>query len=209
MKGQHMNTHHKHDLREIRDKQGMGKIREQLPALISKTILFMVVLLVSAAPAWGAKITLHPTGFGSVNSFNSITVGCLPNRWECTNDQPGFAGSGTPASNDGNTSNIADNAGNREMFSLDNGLIPAGSLVTRINVHAWIRNQSNPRPRLRVSYQRMGGQDPTPVDGLESSQIDNQDNPYTIDFSGAWDLAPAWSSTDIDDLEIGVLHTAG
>jgi hypothetical protein len=100
------------------------------------------------------QLTLHPTGPGSVSGFTSS--GCGAN-WDCVNDQIANAGSGTPAAEDGETTSLHDNNGqtNRDMFSLDDGLIPLGATVTSIEVRAQMGKGSGPAKYVSLSYQRV------------------------------------------------------
>jgi len=113
----------------------------------------------------GLSIVLHPTGNGSENTFTTAT-GCATGNWDCVNDQAGNAGTGPAVSNDGFTSYLEDANGstNREMFSLDNGTIPGGSTINAIKVSAQAGQAGNPKPKVRLSYRRIGT-DPSPVDG--------------------------------------------
>ncbi|MHC5045764.1 MAG: hypothetical protein ACYTGY_04275, partial [Planctomycetota bacterium] len=65
---------------------------------------------------------------------------------------------------DGNTTYLADSKPNtnREMFALDDGLIPSGATVNTIEIIAQLGKSGQP-PTASLSYQRIGT-DGSPID---------------------------------------------
>ncbi len=163
--------------------------------------------IVKTTDGGGIQTLLHPTGNGSVNGFTSQT-GCPAGNWDCVNDQAGNAGTGAAVSNDGTTSYLQDgsNQTNREMFSLDDGAIPAGSTVTKIEVRAWVGRGSGSGKKIRLSYQRIGT-DASPVNGLEQN-ISGATGCCLQLKTSSWS-GLGWSTSDLDSLEIGILHADG
>ena len=154
----------------------------------------------------GLSIVLHPKGDGSVTTFTTA-IGCGTGHWDCVNDQPGNAGTGLAASNDGIISYLQDGGGstNREMFSLDDGTIPGGSTINGIKVSAWVGHSGNPKPKVRLSYQRIG-QDGTPLDG---SQLTANSSGCCGKLVEEFWSGLGWTTSDLDALEIGLAHTSG
>ncbi|MCH8005435.1 MAG: right-handed parallel beta-helix repeat-containing protein [Planctomycetes bacterium] len=153
-----------------------------------------------------SDLVLHPTGDGSMNSFSSAT-GCPGGNWDCVNDQTGNAGTGKWEADDDLTSYLQDpkDAVGREMFSLDNGLIPAGATVTSIDIYATVGRTGGPSPSASLSYQRVGGQDLSPIDAPAvtiSATNTGQDISASFGCLG-------WPDSDLDDLEIGIVHVSG
>ena len=122
------------------------------------------------------------------------------------NDQTGNAGTGPAESNDGTTSYLQDANGNtnREMFSLDNGTIPGGSTINGIKISAPARQGGNPKPKVRLSYQRIGT-DGSPVDG---SSVTANGGCCGYLAETTWS-GLGWTTADLDSLEIGLTHTSG
>ncbi len=141
---------------------------------------------------------LHPTGQGTISEFTQRS-GCTES-WDCVNDQPGNAGAGIPVTADFMTF-ISDGSGNREYFSLDNGLIGPNQRVTAVSVNL-VTSQTG-GCYVGLGYQRVGI-DPAPVETV----------PFLI---GGWYPDPSsylwtgldWRSADIDALQIGLHHGSG
>jgi photosystem II stability/assembly factor-like uncharacterized protein len=152
----------------------------------------------------GGMVVLHPRGDGSVNGFTTST-GCPAGNWDCVNDQTGNAASGTTEPHDGETSYLIDEkpATNREMFALDDGLIPSGAAVSSIEIRAQVGKTGQP-PMASLSYQRIGT-DPSPVD---ATPVTINTGSLGQEITASWTCLN-WTATDIDDLEIGLYHVSG
>jgi hypothetical protein len=102
-------------------------------------------------------VALHPTGDGTTNTFTSAT-GCLAGNWDCVNDQTGNAGTGPVEPDDDTTSYLTDgnNQTNREMFSLDDGVVSAGGIITEIDIVAMVSGGVGAAKTASLSYQRVG-----------------------------------------------------
>jgi photosystem II stability/assembly factor-like uncharacterized protein len=152
----------------------------------------------------GGMVTLHPTGDGSVNGFTTST-GCAGGHWDCVNDQTGNAASGVTEPHDGATTHLSDAKPNtnREMFALDDGLIPSGATVNSVEIIAQLGKSGQP-PTASLSYQRIGT-DASPID-ITPVTISTSDFGYELNVIYT---CLNWTATDIDNLEIGVVHTGG
>ncbi|MBI3185630.1 MAG: CxxxxCH/CxxCH domain-containing protein [Myxococcales bacterium] len=146
-----------------------------------------------AAPARADTVTLHPTGAGY--STMGTPTGASTN-WDAVNDQSSNGATGTPAANDGATTNV-NLAGNNDLDAYTvttAGNIPAGSTVTGLDVHAYVSNGGG-TSSTRLLYRVNGVNTTTGITTLNSA-------PY-VERSNAWtslSLAEsAWST-----LEIGV-----
>jgi photosystem II stability/assembly factor-like uncharacterized protein len=149
----------------------------------------------------GGEVTLHPRGDGSVNGFTTW-FNCPSGRWDCVNDQTGNAASGTAEPHDGATTYLSDSKPNtnREMFD---GLIPSGATVNSIEIIAQLGKSGQP-PTASLSYQRIGT-DPSPID-ITPVTISATDFGYDLNVIYS---CLNWTATDIDNLEIGVVHASG
>jgi uncharacterized delta-60 repeat protein len=152
-----------------------------------------------------SRVSLHPTGPGSVNAFTTAS-GCAAS-WDCVNDQPGNLGFGAAAGDDGIATYLQDAIGqtNSEAFSLDDATVPAGATISAIEIEAQVGAGAGPSPKnVRLSYQRMGF-DPVPVLSpamavTASCCLENVD----------WFLGGlGWSPAMLDALEIGIVHESG
>ncbi|MHC4101402.1 MAG: YCF48-related protein [Planctomycetota bacterium] len=152
----------------------------------------------------GGMMTLHPTGDGSVNGFTTW-FNCPSGTWDCVNDQTGNAASGVTEPHDGNTTYLADSKPNtnREMFALDDGLIPSGATVNTIEIIAQLGKSGQP-PTASLSYQRIGT-DGSPID---TAPVTISASDFGFDLNVIYTCLN-WTATDIDNLEIGVVHTGG
>jgi hypothetical protein len=150
-------------------------------------------------------VALHPRGDGSVNGFTTW-FNCPAGTWDCVNDQTGNAASGTTEPHNGDTTYLTDSKPNtnREMFALDDGLIPSGATVNSIEIIAAVGKTGGPPPTASLSYQRIGT-DPSPVD---ATAVTVSTSPYNQEISASWSCLN-WSATDIDNLEIGIHHVSG
>ncbi len=152
----------------------------------------------------GECLVLHPTALGTVNSFTT-TSGCSAgSEWDCVNDQAGNAGTGDPVYVDG-SSYVRDhnNNTNREMYALANGLIPAGSVVTGIEIRAFV-GKSGLDPSVALSYRRVG---------IDAGYINGPTVVITnaccsIRTDARWSCLN-WTPAYIDALEIGITHQWG
>ena len=150
------------------------------------------------------QISLHPTGNGSINTF-SIVSGCADN-WDCVNDQPLNAGSGPAVANDGLTTYLQDASGltNREMFTLDDGTVPLGATITKLEIRAQVGTGGGPPPSVGLSYRRIGW-DGAPVDGPSIGFAS-----ACCTFAISWTVSGiSWSAAELDALEVGLVHVSG
>lgn len=147
----------------------------------------------------------HPTGNGSANTFTSATGCAAGAHWDCVNDQAGNAGVGAVQANDASTF-LQDASGstNREMFSLDDGTLPASAVVTSIQIFAQVGKGAGPGVTASLSYQRMGF-DPTPVDGPPTSVTGAC---CGLLISASW-TGLAWTPAQLDTLQVGMVHNTG
>lgn len=142
---------------------------------------------------------LHPVANGSIMDFTSFT-GCSV-AWDCVNDQLNNASTGQPEP-PAPLSFIEDDQGNRAMFALADGMIPAGHRVTKIRVSVVVSHFG--APRISISYQRVGI-DPNPIDSqsfLAITEFCCATHNFTVDTLN-------WTPADIDALEIGLVHVSG
>ncbi len=150
-------------------------------------------------------VVLHPTANGTLSNFSGSS-GCPSGKWDCANDQPGNPGVGQPVPNDGGATAILDGTGltNRQMFDLNDGVIPAAAVITSIELRAAVGAGAGTGQSVLLSFQRIGF-DATPVDGS------------TIAISSACCVSGlvrfieglSWTAAQLDALEIGLRHTAG
>ncbi len=158
--------------------------------------------IIKTSDGGGSSVAMHPTAVGTDNSF-SQTTGCTGgSEYDCVNDQTGNASSGYPATPD-TGSRVRDNNGqtNREMYALANGLIPAGSIVTGIDVRAHV-NKAGTDPGVRLSYKRVG---------IDAGFVDGATQTIQwgyINIGEVWS-GLNWTPADIDALEIGIKHMSG
>ncbi|MHC4304216.1 MAG: YCF48-related protein [Planctomycetota bacterium] len=154
----------------------------------------------------GSRATLHPSADGATCNFTSA-VGCPAGDWDCVNDQTGNGASGLPETHDDTTSYLYDakDAGGRAMFSLADGIVPAGAVVTGITIQAWVgKGTGGPAPEASLSYERVGI-DSGPVDGAAESITTSG---IGQSMSASWSCLN-WTGTDMDALEIGIYHVSG
>jgi photosystem II stability/assembly factor-like uncharacterized protein len=156
-------------------------------------------VILKTTDSGGYQAVLHPTGAGSTNTF---AIACGANHWQCVNDQPGDLGTGTPVANDGTSSILEDGAANREMFSLDDSVIPAGATVTSIEIQARVGKQGGGAARYaRLLYDMGSGV-------VEGTQFEvSGGTQFTQLASETW--TGSWTAADIDNLEIGIEHVSG
>lgn len=145
------------------------------------------------------SLYLHPIASGSINTFTDM-VGCSSD-WDCVNDQLANLSIGLPATVHSQTY-VADSSGNRAMFALADGALNSTQSVTEICVSIAATQWYGPYASL--SYQRMGS-DPAPVDSV----------PFWLGnywYNGinthCWSNLN-WTTTDLDNLEIGVKTVDG
>ncbi len=152
-----------------------------------------------------SRVSLHPTGPGSVNAFTTAT-GCAAS-WDCVNDQPGNLGFGAAVVDDGIATYLEDADGqiNSEAFSLDDARVPAGATISAITIEAQVGAGGGPPPmNVRLSYQRIGV-DLFPV----LSPAMTVTSPCCLQ-NVDWFLGGlGWTAAQIDDLEIGIVHDSG
>jgi photosystem II stability/assembly factor-like uncharacterized protein len=153
----------------------------------------------------GEMVVLHPRGDGSISDFTTW-FNCPAGTWDCVNDQTGNAASGTTEPHDDNTTYLTDSKPNtnREMFALDDGLVPSGATVNSIEIIAQVGKTGGPPPTASLCYQRIGT-DPSPVD---ATPVTVGSAPYNQEISASWSCLN-WTATDIDNLEIGIYHVSG
>jgi len=150
-------------------------------------------------------IALHPTQNGSSTAFTGSS-GCPSGKWDCANDQPGNAGIGHPAANDGAATVIldGDTFTNRESFRLVDGVVPASATVVAIEVRAAVGIGPGTGQNVALSYQRMGF-DGAPVDGPNRA-IGSSCCTTTL----SWFISGlSWTTGELDALEIGIRHVSG
>lgn len=142
---------------------------------------------------------LHPIATGSLYSFTE-QVGCATAH-DCVNDQPGNAPDGSPVAPN-SLDYVADSAGNRAMFALGNGLIPAGHRAVALRVYLAATQYDGPYASL--GYQRVGI-DGAPIDS-PSFWLAN----YWLVGWNSWGWTGLnWTPADVDALEVGVKTVAG
>jgi uncharacterized delta-60 repeat protein len=147
------------------------------------------------------ELFLNPFG-DSASGF--VPVGSCVNNWQCVNDNgdlpTGFANT------DHATSYVESATPSAiDRYRLDDGHLPAGKVVTGIEIVVWNRwSGAGVQPSFEVLYQRQGF-DPVPVRSAASFANSG------VFFSGIlpeWtDLN--WTSAELDALEIGVEHVSG
>ena len=142
---------------------------------------------------------LHPVGAGSVNGFSEYT-GCYA-PYDCANDQPANAPAGAPLVLD-SRDYLADSAGNRVLFALGDGLIPATHRVVGLRVYLAPTQWTGPMASL--GYQRIGI-DAAPVDSPAFWVA----NYWIVGWSGWSWTGLNWTAADVNALEIGVKSVAG
>lgn len=142
---------------------------------------------------------LHPVATGSLYGFTE-QAGCTAAH-DCVNDQPDNAATGAPL--DPNSRDyVADSAGNRAMFALGNGLVPAGQRVVGLRVY--LAPTQSTGPMASLGYQRLGI-DTAPVDS-PNFWVAN----YWVTGWAAWSWTGLnWTPADVDALEVGVKSVAG
>lgn len=143
-------------------------------------------------------VYLHPTGSGSINTFTDI-AGCSAD-WDCVNDQTSNLSTGSPETVN-SRDYVADDSGNRAMFSLDDAVLGANQTIAEICVSLAATQWNG--TYASISYQRVGI-DPVPVDTAAFWM----NYWYNGIAKHCWsDLN--WSASDLDALEIGVKSDAG
>lgn len=143
---------------------------------------------------------LHPTA-STVSEFGN--TGC-PN-WDCVNDQSLNAPSGPLAPHDLTATMVqSDISPKRELYRLADGFLPAGKVVTEIEIGAQLSwNGTATVPGAQLLYQRVGF-DPIPVPGILLT-ISN-----TAFFESKQRFSNLnWSANELDALEIGLDHVSG
>ncbi len=145
----------------------------------------------------------HPTGIGATDQFTP--TGAATN-WDTVNDQSGNAGTGTPETNDSATYSLG-TTGQRVMFSLDNSTVPANSIITALEIRAQTYRGNGSGANVSFSYQRRPGAT-TP----DASPINDTGEDWTTTCctvrSSSW-TGLNWTTTDLDNLEIGLAHNSG
>ena len=149
-----------------------------------------------------ATVTMHPTGDGSTSEFTVVGT----SAWDSVNDQTDNAGTGAVEANDP-ADYLEGASGQRVMFSLDDMVVPNGAVINDITIHAQAYQANGVVTNVSLSYQRMSGAttpDGAPVDGagIDLGTVS------PVDISTTWsDLN--WTTDDLNNLEIGVIHNSG
>jgi photosystem II stability/assembly factor-like uncharacterized protein len=154
----------------------------------------------STSDSTGSGLILHPNADVTPNGF---TVSGCANHWDCVNDQTIDIDKGTVEPSDGSTTYLEGTASAREMFGLIDGQVPGGATVTALEIQAYVGKQGGGAARYaRLSYDIGGGyQDGSQFEVTGSTQLNQL---ATASWTGLT-LTP----TDIDNLEIGILHDGG
>ena len=151
-----------------------------------------------------SQIILHPIGNTSDNSFTTA-VNCTTGHWDCVNDQPSNAATGAPGTKDSRILEDPNGATNREMYILADGTTPAGSIVTAIEVRAWVGKGPGPAKKVSMSYQRKD-LDAIPLDSPQITVTSSATCGQLV--SWVWS-GLNWTGVDIDALEVGIKHVDG
>ncbi|MDX2436716.1 MAG: FG-GAP-like repeat-containing protein [Acidobacteriota bacterium] len=148
-------------------------------------------------------LALHPTGDGGTSEF--VPAGAA-SAWDGANDQTGNAGAGPLEPYDPADYSIGAE-GQRAMFSLDDGTVPAGATITEIIIRAQVYRGNGGGANAGLSYQRMPGAttpDASPVDGTGIDLTTGCCTEISETLIGL-----NWTTDDLDNLEIGMIHNIG
>lgn len=98
----------------------------------------------------GNTLFYSPNAAGFATAF-TINAGCTAgNNWNCVRDS-GTDTSSTAPTNDGATSGLQSLAGT-DYYALVNDAIPTGSIITRLDISAWVSDTGNPNTSITLGY---------------------------------------------------------
>lgn len=102
----------------------------------------------------GLTLYFNPTGngFSSAGFAFSINAGCSAgSEWDCVDDGTSDTQASAPTSDD-TTSSLQSGAAGTVNFTLADDALPAGSIVTQLDISMWATDTGNPDNDMQLGY---------------------------------------------------------